>query len=254
MQYRRSANPLWRLYEIMVMGTGLGLLALICLGSIPLFIVLFVLLPRRWHRSVSRQIISLGLRGYLWVLHWLCQIRTDLKALAPLRQERSLILIANHPSLLDAVMLLACFPNGTCVMKASLLNNPLYGVAARMAGYVSNAEPKKMIEDSCVELQQGAHFIIFPEGGRSREFPVSRFSSASLLLSRMSKTPLQSIVFEFSTPYLGKNWGLFTPPVLPLTIRARLGQRMEPAQAAEPGALAELEAYFRRELSQRATE
>lgn len=228
---------------------GLSLLAIICLGSIPLFLLLYIVLPRRWHRTVSRRLISFGFTAYLKALHVFGMMRFDLSALAPLRQERSLILIANHPSLLDAVMLLAAFPNGSCVMKASLLRNPLYGVGARMAGYVSNEETKKMIEDSCAEVQQGAQFIIFPEGGRSRALPISPLSSACLLLSRKSQAPVQTIIFEFSTPYLGKHWGLFTPPVLPLRIRARLGRRIEPAQAAAPGALAELESHFRAELT-----
>lgn len=231
------------------MAFGLGLLALLCLLSIPLFLVLFVALPRRWQRPVSRRIISWGFRTYLRMLQWFCAVRIDLQDLAPLRQEHALILIANHPSLLDAVLLLAYFSNGSCVMKSSLLRNPLYGVGARMAGYVSNEEPKRMIEDSCRALHQGAHFVIFPEGGRSRDTPISPFSNACLLLSKMSQTPVQAIFLDFSTPYLGKNWGLFTPPVLPLTIRARLGRRIEPSQAAMPGALAELESYFRRTLA-----
>jgi 1-acyl-sn-glycerol-3-phosphate acyltransferase len=246
---RRSGNPLWRLYEVVAMCIGLGLLALLCLHSIPLFALLYVVLPRRWHKPVSRRLIRLGFSVYLAVLRGICQVRLDAEELAELRQDESLIVIANHPSLLDAVILLGSLPNATCVLKASLLNNPLFGVGARMAGYVSNAEPRQMIADSCRELQDGAHFILFPEGGRTRKFPLSPLGSACILLSKQSGAPMQAVILEFSTPYLGKHWGLLTPPVLPLVIRARLGRRFAPPPLTAP-ALAELEDYFRKELPQ----
>jgi 1-acyl-sn-glycerol-3-phosphate acyltransferase len=228
---------------------GLGLLAVMCLLSIPLFALLYVALPRRWHKPVSRRLIRLGFRAYLAVLRGVCQVRLDTSDLAALGHDESLIVIANHPSLLDAVILLGCLPNATCVLKASLLNNPLFGVGARMAGYVSNAEPRQMIADSCRELQQGAHFVLFPEGGRTRAFPLSPLGSACIVLSKQSGVPMQAVILEFSTPYLGKHWGLFNPPVLPLLIRARLGRRFAPPQLTAP-ALAELESYFREELQQ----
>lgn len=247
MHPRRSGNPLWRLYEVLAMCFGLGLLAAICLLSIPFFLLLYIVLPRRWQKPVSRRIIRHAFRLYLAALRWFCQVRIDVRELDALQKDEPLIVIANHPSLLDAVLLLGGLPNASCVLKASLLHNPLYGIGARMAGYVSNESPRRMIEDSCHELRQGAHFILFPEGGRSREFPLSPFSSACILLSKQSGVPMQAIIFEFSTPYLGKHWGLFTPPVLPLTIRARLGRRFAPPEVTAL-ALADLESYFRREL------
>lgn len=230
---------------------GLGLLALLCLLSVPLFALLYLVLPRRWHRPVSRRLISDGFAAYLAVLRGVCQVRLDTRELAALRHEAPLIVVANHPSLLDAVILLSCLPNASCVLKASLLNNPLFGVGARMAGYVSNAEPRQMMADSCREVQKGAHFILFPEGGRTREFPLSPLGSACILLSKQSAAPLQAVVLEFSTPYLGKHWGLLQPPVLPLSIRARLGRRFAPPQLTGP-ALAELAQYFHEELARRA--
>lgn len=247
MKHRRSGKLLWRAYELFAMCFGLGLLALICLLCIPLFALLYVALPRRWHKPAARRLISHGFRVYLAALRGVCQVRLDLRDLDLLDQQQPLIIVANHPSLLDAVILLSRLPNASCVLKASLLNHPLFGVGARMAGYVSNAEPRQMIAGSGQELRQGAQFILFPEGGRTREFPLSPLSGACILLSKQSRVPMQAVILEFSTPYLGKRWGLFTPPVLPLTIRARLGRRFEPPVASGP-ALAELEAYFRTEL------
>jgi len=247
MMPNRSRNPIWILYEIWVMAVGLGVFALICLGSIPVFGVLYVVLPRTIHKRTARNMISGAFRAYLLMLRWICCIRCDARELDALRNDGPLIVVANHPSLLDAVILLSRLPNGTCIMKAALQNNPLYWIATRMAGYVSNANAEQMLTGSRTELAQGSHFIIFPEGGRSRQFPVSAFSSSCILLSKLTKAPIQTVLLDYSSPYLGKHWGLFSRPALPLNVEARLGRRIAPADL-RADSRDQLESYFRSEV------
>jgi 1-acyl-sn-glycerol-3-phosphate acyltransferase len=244
---KRTRHPIWILYEVWVMVVGLGVFALICLGSIPVFSVLYLVLPKAHHRRTARQMISCAFRAYLFMLRWVCCIRCDARALDALRKDGPLIVVANHPSLLDAVVLLSRLPNGTCIMKAALQNNPLYGIATRMAGYVSNANAERMLNGSRTELAQGSHFIIFPEGGRSRQFPVSPFSSSCILLSRLTGAPIQTVLLDYSSPYLGKHWGLFCRPALPLNVEARMGRRIAPTEL-RPESRDVLENYFRSEV------
>jgi 1-acyl-sn-glycerol-3-phosphate acyltransferase len=247
MMDRVLVRLLWRVYEVLAMVFGLGLLTLGCLLSLPLFLLMLGLPPKLQQRA-ARGLVRIGFGLYLRVLELVCQVRLDLRELEALRHLRQpLIVVANHPSLLDAVLLLSVLPNASCVLKASLLHNPLFGVGARMAGYVSNEGARQMILDSTRSLQDGAQFILFPEGTRTTDFPLSPLSSACILLSKQSCVPLQAVILEFSTPYLGKDWGLLRPPELPLTIRARLGRRFKPPEYSGPG-LAELEAYFQQEL------
>jgi 1-acyl-sn-glycerol-3-phosphate acyltransferase len=93
----------------------------------------------------------------------------------------------------------------------------------------------------------GSHFVIFPEGGRSRAFPVSPFASTCILLSRLTKVPIQTVLLDYSSPYLGKHWGLLCRPALPLRIRARMGKRIVSADLRS-GSRGELESYFRSEV------
>ena len=247
MPAKRSRNPLWIAYEFWVMVVGLGVFALLCFGSIPVFGILYFLVPRDRHKRTVRSAISVAFRMYLLLLRWVCAIRCDTLELRQLRRDGPLIVIANHPSLLDVVILLSQLPNGTCIMKASVMQNPLYGLAVRMAGYVSNASAEEMFETSRAELMQGSHFIIFPEGGRSRDFPISSFSSTCILLSRATRAPIQAVLLDYSTPYLGKRWGLLCRPALPLRVRARIGRRFA-CDDLRPGLRSEMESYFRSEV------
>jgi 1-acyl-sn-glycerol-3-phosphate acyltransferase len=243
----RSRNPLWIAYEILAMLIGLGTLAAICLIWLPFAMLLQPLLPRRIGQPLGRAIISGGFRGYLFLLTLLCASRFDLSELDRLRDQGPLIVAANHPSLLDAVMIVSRLPNAVCVMKASLLDNILFGAAARLARYIRNDAPLEMILRARGELRQGAQLVIFPEGTRTTHFPIDACQQAVGLIAKRSDVPVQTLLIEFSTPYLGKAWPLLRPPVLPLTCRIRLGRRFSPPTDI-PAFTAELEAYFRAEM------
>jgi 1-acyl-sn-glycerol-3-phosphate acyltransferase len=243
----RSRNPLWIAYEILAMLIGLGTLAALCLVWLPFAMLLHPLLPRRVGQPLGRAIISAGSRGYLTLLTRLCASRFDLSELDRLRDQGPLIVAANHPSLLDALMIVSRLPNAVCVMKASLLDNILFGAAARLARYIRNDAPLEMILRARAELQHGAQLVIFPEGTRTTHFPVNACQPAVGLISRRAGVPVQTLLIECSTPYLGKAWPLFRPPVLPLSFRIRLGRRFPPPTDIL-AFTAELEAYFRAEM------
>ena len=248
MNERRSArNPLWAAYETIAMVIGLGALAAICLVWLPFAMLLHPLLPRRIGQPLGRAVISGGFRGYLALLTVLCASRFDLSELDRLRGQGPLIVAANHPSLLDAVMIVSRLPNAVCVMKASLLDNILFGSAARLAGYIRNDAPLEMILKAREELRRGAQLVIFPEGTRTTQFPVDACQPIIGLISGRAGVPVQSLLIEFSTPYLGKAWPLFRRPALPLSFRIRLGRRFPPP-ADIVAFSAELEACFRAEL------
>ena len=246
MSDRGAAGPLWTAYEQVAMVIGLGSLGLLCLIWLPFALVLHRVLPRRIGKRIGRSTISLGFRIYLRILTTFCACHLDLKALDVLRKEGPLIVAANHPSLLDAVLIVSRLPNAICVMKASLMDNPLLGAAARLAKYVRNDGALSMIAHSRDALLDGAQLVMFPEGSRTLHFPLDAFTPSVGLIARRSGVPIQTVFLEFSTPYLGKRWPLFRRPRLPLHVRARLGRRFE-ASLEHAALTQDLENHFRQE-------
>lgn len=230
-------------YAPLAMVLGLGGFALLCLVWLPLAQLLHLILGARAQRF-GRWGIHAGFRGYLGFLQMFCGCRFDLKEVEALRDGPPLVLVANHPSLLDAVLVIACLPNALCVMKSSLMDNPLFGAAARLAGYIRNDRFLGVVLQGRQQLQQGAQLLIFPEGTRTTDFPVGPCSGSAGLIAARAKVPVQTLLIEFSTPYLGKRWPLLRPPVLPLRVRVRLGDRFDPPADANAFA-ALLESYFR---------
>jgi 1-acyl-sn-glycerol-3-phosphate acyltransferase len=234
-------------YEYVAMVIGLGALAFVCLWGLP-FALCFLVLPRKWRLPLGRRTIATSFTVYLWFLRVFCLVRLDCSALDKLQLDHSLIVVANHPSLLDAVILLSRLPRATCVMKATLKDNPLFGPVARFSGYIGNENPMNLIKQACDELADGAHILIFPEGTRTVEFPVNPFGQTAALIALRSSVPVQTLLIHFSTPYLGKNWPLFRKPTLPLRITVQLGQRFEPSGSKEM-LTHTLETYYREHLN-----
>lgn len=244
----RSASWWQALRENLAMVIGLGTLAILCLGWFPLAALLYHVLPRETGQRLGRRVASASFRGYLRVLEVCCGCRFDLRALDGLGSEGPMIIAANHPSLLDAVLLVSRLPDAVCIMKASIQDNPMFGAGARLARYIRNDTLVNVILRSRAALREGAQIVVFPEGSRTKHFPVDRMLPSIGLVAARARMPVQTVLLDFSSPYLGKGWPLWRRPELPLVVSARLGRRFAPPQDID-AFTAELQAHFEQALA-----
>lgn len=226
---------------------ALALFGLSCLAwSIPAG-VLNRVLPARMRAPLGQFMIMAGFRAYLAVMEALGLFRCDLRALDALREERGLIIAANHPALLDAVLVISRLPRVVCITKASLWDNWFLGGSIRLARYIRNDAPVELIRRALVELHAGRQLLIFPEGTRTITPPVNPFKGGFALMAYKANVPVQTVFIESRSPYLSKGWSLFRRPEHPLVYRARLGRRFR-VDGDVHEFVAELEQYFRCEL------
>src|SRR6185295_12816010 len=163
-----SATPMIRAglraaYDCLVIYSGLLVFGLMCLIWSGTAWLLCHLLSNERGRVVGRWVTSYGFRCYLWLLAVTGVFRFDLRALDALREAGPLIIAPNHPSLLDAVMILSRLPNVACVMKADLIKNPIYGASARLASYIRNDEFIGGVTEAVEDLRAGGQLLLFPE-------------------------------------------------------------------------------------------
>jgi 1-acyl-sn-glycerol-3-phosphate acyltransferase len=235
------------LYEYLVLYGGLLFFALLCLLVSMTASVLHPLMPKLLAANVSRYVIMAGFRFYLFMVRVTGLVKCDLTALDALRDQPSLIIATNHPALIDVVLIASRLPRIVCVLKASLLNNPLLGGAARMAGYICNDSVANLIRQSSYALKEGAQLLIFPEGTRTVTQPVNAFKGGFGLIARKSRASVQTVFIETNSPFLGKGWSFFKKPEFPLVYKVRLGERFEVGGNVKTF-VAELEAYYRSEM------
>ena len=136
---------------------GWGSLGILCLFWFPIALVLELILPKKIGKAFGRFAIKMGFKIYLTILSWFCACHIDVSELKSIANHKKQIIIANHPSLLDAVLLLSIFGNSTCVMKDKLMNNFLLGSAARLAGFIPNTSSVQTILKARNELNHDAN-------------------------------------------------------------------------------------------------
>lgn len=225
-------------------------IAFFWLGSLLLSLVsglLDLLLPARLGARIGQFLIMAGFRIFLSHMRFLGLFHCDLAALDPLRKEGPLLLAANHPALLDAVLVISRLPRVVCLTKAGLWGNPFLGGSIRLARYIRSDTPLRLVRGAKEAIRRGDQILIFPEGTRTSAGPVDPFKGGIAIVARATGIPIQTVFLEGSFPYLGKGWPLFRKPAFPLIYRARLGKRFFPEGSTHELREA-LERYYREEL------
>lgn len=228
-----------------------GVLAVFVVGCViwsPLAALLYRILPRRVGTRVGQAVIRAAFRAVLGWLEAGGLFRCDLGALDTLRDDVALVIAPNHPTFLDAVLVISRLPRVVCIMKAPIWDNVLLGAGARLAGYIRNDAPVVVIRRAAQAVAEGNQLLIFPEGTRTVRPPVDAFKGGFVLMARRAGVPIQTVLIEASSPFLRKGWPITRRPAFPVVYRATLGRRFDPGGDADT-LIAELEAYFGQQLA-----
>lgn len=204
-------------------------------------------LPRRHAVVIGRAAISSVYRGFWACTQWLGLMRIDFGELDALQRDAGLIIAANHPSMLDALIVIARVPRGICIMRSTLMRNPFLGAGARLARYIRNDPTRGMVRGCVENLRAGGQLVLFPEGTRTLDAPINPFRPGLTLIAQRAEVPIQTVLIETGSPYLGKGWPIWRAPEFPVVVRVRLGRRFAP-EADHHGLLQRIETYFVREL------
>ena len=136
--------------------------------------------------------MSAGLRFFIGIMHRGGVLTYEFHGRERLGRPGQLV-IANHPTLIDVVFLLAFIPGAGCVVKQGLWRNPLTRWAVTLSEFIPNDNAAGMIEGAARSLKERQTLIFFPEGTRTRpnEPMVFHRSAANVALrAAASVTPV----------------------------------------------------------------
>jgi 1-acyl-sn-glycerol-3-phosphate acyltransferase len=253
----RAANYIWRLGA-----TGLAFAAL-GLGG---FFLAWTVIPAatcmtadtRARARRAQGIIRASFRIYVGALRLLGVIRLEVEGADHLARARGALIVANHPTLLDIVLIMALVPRAQCVVKHQLWKHPLLRPVVTATGYIRNDHEAELFIAKCREaLAAGENLIIFPEGTRSvpgRPLRFQRGFAHIATLLGVNRRPI-TITCKPITLVKGRPW--YEIPARAPLFRVVVDQSIEVDRFLEhgPRALAarklvsHLEAYYHGKLS-----
>ncbi|EKZ95404.1 MULTISPECIES: lysophospholipid acyltransferase family protein [Cupriavidus] len=187
--------------------------AIFGIGGLVLGVLVFPLLSLMlWARAraqrACRRVIHSTLWGFLWLMRTLGVLDYEIRNADRLRRP-GLLIVANHPSLIDAVFLLALTPNANCVVKGALARNPFTRGAVQATGWVRNDSGGVAMVDDCIaSLRAGSSLIIFPEGTRTRPGAPLQLQRGAANVAVRGDIALTPVVIRCVPPTLtkGEKW------------------------------------------------
>jgi len=122
------------------------------------------------------------------------------------------LIIANHPGLLDAPLLLGRLPGVVPIVKRSLLRNPFMAPAIYAADYVTNDDGYQMVEECVRRLRAGESVLVFPEGTRTPADGAVRLRRGAAQIAVRARCAILPVTIRISVPFLRKADSIWRAP------------------------------------------
>ena len=155
-----------------------------------------------WRPRAFRAFIRFYYRAFVLCARWtgLFTVSIDPPARALLSSLHGTIVVMNHISLVDIVIILAHIPDATAIAKPSVLRNPFLSVVAKKMFIVNDGDAASIISAGCARLAEGTNVVIFPQGTRGG----TTFHRGAAHLALASRAAVQPVRIDYDPPTLAK--------------------------------------------------
>ena len=167
------------------------------------------------------------------------------------------IIVCNHLSYLDPLLMIALFPRQKTIVKSRFFSMPVFGRIITKSGYLpdkGNGRYTTMMieqmETMGTYLQAGGNLFVFPEGTRSRDGKFGTLNKGALKIARICKAPIYVLQLQNTNK-------LFTPGKFSFktrmhnTIRMKIIDCIQPDYINDPPSITDLEQRVRHAYSER---
>jgi len=200
----RQFDKAWRAFAT---GLFLALIGLVgSLMALTLFPLLCLVSPGRVTRQRRFQYaLKQAFRLYCAGIRLSGTAGITLSGAERLKDLRGVLVVANHPSLLDVVLIMSAIPRAQCIVKATLWDHPFFRFTVRGADYIRNdLEPEALLAACKATLAAGNNLIVFPEGTRTALGRKPKLQRGFANIATLAEVDIQLITITCDPPILHK--------------------------------------------------
>jgi 1-acyl-sn-glycerol-3-phosphate acyltransferase len=162
------------------------------------------------------------------------------------RDIRSAVIVCNHRSYLDSILLISLYDKHNTIVKSRLFDIPLFGSMLQWSGYIPSSSQGRFsdmmiqrIEKMPAFLSDGGNLIIFPEGTRSQDGRIGRLNKGAFKIARSCRAPIK-VLFVRNTEKMFRPGSFSFDTRGPNTISLALIGTIDSATNRETGFLSEV--------------
>jgi len=220
------------------------------LGAALIPLVLLFVRDKTMKKTVAQHIISLSFRLFVLLLSCTGLMSFRYRYLEKLKNDRGCLIIANHPTLIDYVLLVSKMKHCDTIVKEKLWHNFFLKYIIQSAGYIPNVHPEKTLKQIEASLASGNNLLIFPEGTRTTPGEAIQLKRGAAHIALRKKCPIRVVTITCIPSTLTRQTMWFqipkTKPEFTLTVGDKIDiekhfyDTMTPSLAAR-----ELTRYFK---------
>jgi 1-acyl-sn-glycerol-3-phosphate acyltransferase len=222
-------GELFRWWRVIATGSAFALFGIGGLLAAIVFPLMNRLPGSRFVRERRVQhIVHWLFRGFVQYMRVVGILHIDSHDVHLLESSGGQLLVANHPTLLDVVMLGALVPQLDCVVKRTAWSNPFMRGPIVAAGYIPNDPGETLIEQCAERLREGRSLLIFPEGTRSPKGRLGSLRRGAAHMALRSQRPLCPVFIRCDPPALMSGQPWYDVPSKPMRYTIEVGPAIDP--------------------------
>ena len=220
-------NYVWRIFAT---GFCFGCFGL---GGIVMGYLIFPLVRLTTLSSVVRirrtqYLIHLSFRFFCGMMQFLGVGRFTFIGFEKLKKDQGLIIISNHPTLIDYVVIVSRLKQCNIIVKDALWHNPYVKQVIRSAGYIPNRHSSELLALVKDSLATGNNLLVFPEGTRTVPGTEIALKRGAAQLALRLQAPVRAIKITFTESGLAKGDKWYKVPSQKMDCKVEVGTLIEP--------------------------
>ncbi|MBI5603239.1 MAG: 1-acyl-sn-glycerol-3-phosphate acyltransferase [Deltaproteobacteria bacterium] len=176
-------------------------------------------------------------KSFFWVLRIITP-RLTIHIDEDVYSIRSSVIVCNHISYLDPILLISLFDQQKTIIKKTFLKVPVFGWLLKTSGYLFTSTEETFatflldgVENLKNYLVSGENIFIFPEGTRSRDGKIGRLNKGAFSLAKRCRAPIEVLMIKNTNTLFAPGKWLFNT-CAPNTIEVKRILSLQPEYAS----------------------
>lgn len=165
--------------------------------------------------------------------------------------DKQAIVICNHASVFDLLILISIFPKLSILMKAAFRKNWIFANMAKFAGYHFVDDTDKLYQHIEEDIHLGYSILIFPEGTRTDDGNLLPFRKGAFSIARYFGVDILPLVLKGMYHMLPKHHYVVHPTHVTLEVYARIKPGSRFTGESVPKQVRAMENFYRECMTDR---